>query len=137
MNSLQTHALIDDFYATLGRGDRAHLMSLLAENIEWQMPASVPDGLLKGKERVAQELGTDIIRRLFKRGTFRLKIHNIYVDGNIAIVQTGVRAETLTDKIYEIEYVWIYTCSNGQIVHIREYLDTKRSSDILGWNDTR
>jgi ketosteroid isomerase-like protein len=137
VKSLQTRQLIDDFYATLGRGDRAHLMTLLADDIEWQMPASVPDGRLRGKERVAQELGTDVVRRLFKKGTFRLKVHNIYVDGNIAIVQTGVRAETLSDKLYEIEYVWIYTCDNGQIRHIREYLDTKRSSDILGWQDTR
>lgn len=137
MDTLQTRQLIDDFYATLGRGDRAHLMALLADDVEWQMPASVPDGHLRGKERVAQELGTNVIRRLFKKGTFRLKIHNIYVDGNIAIVQTGVRAETRSDKIYEIEYVWIYTCGAGQIRHIREYLDTKRSSDILGWQDTR
>jgi ketosteroid isomerase-like protein len=137
VKTLQTRQLIDDFYATLGRGDRAHLMTLLADDIEWQMPASVPDGHLHGKERVARELGTDVVRRLFKKGTFRLKIHNIYVDGNIAIVQTGVRAETLSDKLYEIEYVWIYTCHDGQIRYIREYLDTKRSSDVLGWQDTR
>ena len=137
MNSEKTRALIDDFYATLARGNREHLLTLLAPNIEWQMPASVPDGLLHGRERVAQELGSDIVRRLFKRGTFRLTIHKTFVDGNVAIVQTGVRAETLAGKIYEIEYAWIYTCEDGQIRHIREYLDTKRSSDILGWSDTR
>jgi uncharacterized protein len=137
VNNSETKRLIDDFYATLGRGDREHLMALLADDIEWQMPASVPDGHLKGKDRVARELGTDVVRRLFKKGTFRLKIHKIYIEGNVAIVQTGVRAETLSDKVYEIEYVWIYTCDNGQIRHIREYLDTKRSSDTLGWQDTR
>lgn len=137
MNNEQTRALIDDFYKTLGRGDREHLLTLLAENIEWQMPASVPDGILRGRERVAMELGTEVIRRLFKKGTFRLKIHNIFVDGNVAIVQTGARAETLTGKTYEIEYAWIYTCGDGQILHIREYLDTKRSADILGWGETR
>jgi ketosteroid isomerase-like protein len=137
MNSEQTRALIEDFYATLARGDRAHLMELLAPEIEWQMPASVPDGSLRGRERVAQELGSDVVRRLFKKGTFRLTIHALHADGNIAIAQTGVRAETHEGKIYEMEYAWVYTCREGRIAHIREYLDTKLSSQILGWNTTR
>jgi ketosteroid isomerase-like protein len=137
MNSEQTRALIQDFYATLGRGDRAHLMELLAEDIEWRMPASVPDGILQGRERVAQELGSDVVRRLFKKGTFRLKLHALHVDAGTAVAQTGVHAETHEGKIYEMEYAWIYTCRDGQIAHIREYLDTKLSSDILGWNTTR
>lgn len=133
----QTKALIDDLYATLGRGDRNHLMEILSEDVVWQMPASVPDGVLHGRERVVRELGTETVRRLFQKGTFRLKIHNVYADGNTAIVQTATRAITRDDKVYEMEYAWIYTCRDGQITYIREYLDTKRSAEILGWGQTR
>jgi ketosteroid isomerase-like protein len=133
----QTKALIDDLYATLGRGDHNHLKKILSEDVVWQMPASVPDGVLHGRERVVRELGTETVRRLFQRGTFRLQIHNIFADGNTAIVQTATRAITKDDKVYEMEYAWIYTCRDGQITYIREYLDTKRSAEILGWGETR
>jgi ketosteroid isomerase-like protein len=137
MTTEQTKALIDDLYATLGRGDRNHLMEILSEDVVWQMPASVPDGVLHGRERVVRELGTETVRRLFQKGTFRLKIHNIYADGDTAIVQTNAHAITKEDKVYDMEYAWIYSCRDGKITYIREYLDTKRSSDILGWGETR
>jgi uncharacterized protein len=136
VTSEETRALIDELYATLRRGDRERLLQLFTPDAEWQMPASVPDGLLKGRERVVAELGTETVRRFFQKGTFKLTIHAIYVDKNVAIVQTGVHAMTKQDKVYEIEYAWIYTCHNGKIAHIREYLDTKRSADVLGWGST-
>jgi ketosteroid isomerase-like protein len=137
LNTEQTRALINDLYATLARGDREHLTQILAEDVVWQMPASVPDGVLHGRERVVRELGTETVRRLFQKGTFRLKIHNIFADGDTAIVQTATHAITQEDKIYEMEYAWIYTCREGQVAYIREYLDTKRSAEILGWGETR
>ena len=134
MKSEETRALIDDFYKTLSKGDRAHLLELLAEDVEWQMPASIPDGIWRGREKVANELGADTVRRLFQRGTFRLTIYNIYVDGNIAIVQTGTEAITKAGNVYKMEYAWIYTCKNHQISHIREYLDTRSAAQMLGWD---
>ena len=134
MNSSDTRALIDDFFATLGRGDRDHLLELLAADVEWQMPASIPDGLIRGRDRVSAELGSETVRRLFRKGTFRLTIHRIFVDGDTAIVQQGTNAVTKAGENYEMEYCWIYTCSDGRVQHIREYLDTRLAARTLGWD---
>ena len=132
MTTEETRALISDFYATLARGDRAHLEALLASDVEWQMPASIPDGLWQGRQKVADELAT--VRRLFRRGTFRLTIHNVWVDGGVAIAQTSTHATTQAGKDYDMQYVWVYTCENGQIRHIREYLDTWLAAKSLDWD---
>ncbi|MDB5911175.1 MAG: ketosteroid isomerase [Massilia sp.] len=134
MTTDETRALLADFYATLAKGDRAHLMELLAPDVQWQMPASVPDGILDGRERVADELGTATVRRLFRKGTFRLTIRNVWADGNIGIAQTSTHAVTQAGKDYDMEYVWVYTCENRKIRHIREYLDTRLAAQSLGWD---
>jgi uncharacterized protein len=132
MNSHETRDLINDLYGTLARGDRAHLMDLLAPDVTWQMPASIPNGSVRGAELVAEQLGTATVRRLFQRGSFRLTIHNLWTQDNVAIAQTGVHAITHAGTDYDMEYIWVYTCTDGRIVHVREYLDTLHAANIIG-----
>jgi ketosteroid isomerase-like protein len=132
MASHETRALINDLYETLGRGDRAHLMELLAPDVIWQMPASIPNGMVRGAELVAEQLSTATVRRLFQRGTFRLTIHNLWVQDHVAIAQTGAHAVTHAGADYDMEYVWIYTCSAGRVSHVREYLDTLHAAHVIG-----
>jgi ketosteroid isomerase-like protein len=132
MNSEETRALIDDLYQTLARGDRAYLIELLDPEVTWQMPASVPNGTVRGAELVADQLGTATVRRLFQRGTFRLTIHNLWYQDGVAIAQTGVHAVTHAGADYDMEYIWVYTCARGRIVHVREYLDTLHAADVIG-----
>ncbi len=135
MNSEQTRALIDDFYTTLGRGDREHLLTLLDENVTWQMPSSVPDHLVEGRAAVAAELGSATVRRLFQRGTFGLEVIGVLVDGGYAAVQTATHATTHEGRRYEMQYCWVYTCADNRIQYIREYLDTLHAARVLGWLD--
>lgn len=132
METEETRALIKDLYETLGRGDREHLMELLAPDVAWQMPASIPNGIVRGADMVAEQLGTATVRRLFQRGTFRLEIYNLWMIDSVAIAQTGVHAVTHAGKPYDMEYVWIYTCADGRITHVREYLDTLHASNVIG-----
>lgn len=135
MNSERTRALIEDFYATLRRGDREHLLSLLAEDVVWQMPSSVDGYLVTGRQAVADELGSATVRRLFKKGTFGLEILRVLVDGEYAVVQTATHAETHQGRRYEMQYCWVYSCEGDQIKNIREYLDTLHAAKVLGWLD--
>jgi ketosteroid isomerase-like protein len=132
MNSDETRALMDDLYQTLARGDRAHLTELLDPEITWQMPASIPDGTVTGAELVADQLGTATVRRLFQRGSFRLTVHNLWCLDGVAIAQTGVHAVTHAGADYDMEYIWVYTCARGRIVHVREYLDTLHAAEVIG-----
>ena len=59
MQTEETRALINTYYATLPTGDRKKLASLFTEDIVWYPPQSAPIGVVEGPEAVAAELGGD------------------------------------------------------------------------------
>ena len=34
---------------------------------------------------------------------------------------------------YDNEYCWVYTCQDGQIAKMVEYVDTLHASRVFGW----
>ena len=134
MGTEETRRLIEEFYATLATGDRAKIESLLSEDVEWVPPESAPFGPVRGREAVAAELGGDTPKRMFRMRTFKLTVHRIVADGDIAVVQQAISAETRTGKQYDNEYCWVYTCRDGKITKIVEYADTHKAAAIMGWD---
>ena len=55
--------------------------------------------------------------------TFELTVHRKFVDGDTAVVRQAISARTKAGKQYDNEYCWIYTCRDGQIARIEEYVD--------------
>jgi len=131
METAETRALIETYYATLPTGDREKLAALFAEDIEWLPPEAAGLGPFKGRDAVAAELGGDTPKRIFRMRTFKLTIHHMTVEGDTAVVQQAISAQTRDDKQYENEYCWVYTCRDGQIARIVEYADTLKASRIL------
>jgi ketosteroid isomerase-like protein len=129
-----TRRLIQDYYATLPTGDRDKLASLLAEDVEWFPPESAPLTVIRGRDAVTAELGGETPRRMFKMRTFKLDVHKMLADGDTAVVQQSISAETRDGKQYDNEYCWVYTCRDGQIARIVEYADTHKAAQIFGWD---
>jgi uncharacterized protein len=134
VQSEETRQLIRDFYECLSTGNLVHIVELLDSDVQWQMPASVPDNLIMGRDAVLRELTGATVKRLFEKGSFRLRVYSVLADGNIGIVQTGTQAKTKAGNTYRMEYVWIYTCQENRIIQIREYLDTALSFACMGWS---
>jgi ketosteroid isomerase-like protein len=128
-----TRKLIHAYYEALPSGDRARLASLLAEDVEWTPPETAPIEPIKGRDAVAQALGGDLPAQIFDMKTFRLDIHRILADGDIAIVQHSISAKTVGGAQYDNEYCWVYHCRDGVIAKIEEYADTLKASRVMGW----
>jgi ketosteroid isomerase-like protein len=77
MTTEQTKASMERLYAALGGGDRAALLELFTDDVVWQQPVSVPDWHCVGRENVVDQLGRDVVKRLFKPGTFRLTVRRV------------------------------------------------------------
>ena len=75
-----------------------------------------------------------LFAELFRKGTFKMWVERLMIDGNIAISQQATSAVTHAGDDYTMEYCWIYTLRDGRIAHIREYLDTYVASKIFGWD---
>ena len=94
---------------------------------------SVPFERVRGAEEVARQLGGALVKKSFDARTLQVKIHKMIVEGDTAVVQQTLSATTLAGDRYENEYCWVYTCRDGGIATIEEYVDTWKAAAILKW----
>ena len=133
MQTEETRALIKTCYDTLPTGDRKKLASLFTDDIVWYPPQSAPIGVIEGPEAVAAELGGATPKKMFDMKTFRLTIHRMLADGDFAIVQHSISAQSKEGEQYDNEYCWVYECRDGKIAKIEEYADTLKAARIFKW----
>ena len=134
MQTEDTRKLVTTYYETLPTGDREKLASLLTEDVYWTPPETAPIEPIKGREAVAEALGGDLPAQMFDMKTFRLDIHRILADGDVAIVQHSISAKTVGGAQYDNEYCWVYHCRDGKIARIEEYADTLKAAQVMEWD---
>jgi uncharacterized protein len=131
METAETRKLIETYYATLPTGDREKLAALFTDDVEMIPPDSAGLEVVRGPEALAAAMGGDLPRKMFKMRTFKLAIRRMTVEGDTAVVQQAISAETRNDRQYDNEYCWVYTCRDGKIARMVEYVDTLKASRIL------
>jgi ketosteroid isomerase-like protein len=133
MDTEETRTLIEEYYATLPTGDREKLASMLTEDVEWRPAESVPIKPLQGRRPVSSAVSGRGREQIFDMETYKLTVRKKVVDGDTAVVQQAISARTVDGKQYDNEYCWVYTCRDGQIARIVEYVDTRKAAQIFGW----
>jgi ketosteroid isomerase-like protein len=128
---LDTRSVIEEYFASLASRDRQRLHDLLAEDVEWRMPVSIPNNHHSGREKVASELGSDVVKRFFAKGSYHMTAGRVIVDGDVAVVRQHVDALTKDGRPYRMDYCFIYTVRDGRIALIEEFLDTRLAADVL------
>lgn len=136
METAETRKLIESYYRALTSGDRDAVSSLVADDCVWQPPATAPFAPIEGGDAVVAELTGDVVRRTFDISKpFNLDVRSMVVDGDKAVVQQRLTATAkATGAEYDNQYCWVYTCRDGQIVHMEEYADTLLASRVMGWD---
>ena len=114
---------VKDFFAAIGRGDRAALRALVADDIEWIIPGE--DWPLAGTRRGHAGLANllETASRSIETSTepreFVAQGDRVFVVG----VATGkIKA---TNKTFKDDWVFAITVRNGKLTKIREYIDTQ------------
>lgn len=133
METEETRRLIEEYYATLPTGDRDKLASMLTEDVEWRPAETVPAEPLHGRRVVSSVVSGRGREKMFDMDTFTLTVRKKVVDGDTAVVQQAISAKTVDGKQYDNEYCWVYTCRDGQIARMVEYVDTKKAAGVFGW----
>jgi ketosteroid isomerase-like protein len=133
METEDTRKLIEEYYAAAAVGDRDKLASLLTEDVEWRPAETVPAKPLQGRRVVSSVVSGRGREQMFDMDTFTLTVRKKTVDGDTAVVQQAISAQTLAGNRYDNEYCWIYTCRDGQIASIVEYVDTWKAAQAFGW----
>ena len=120
--------LVKGLFAAFGRGDLQSALSVLAEDVDWQSPATrtfpreitwatprhTPEQVLQ----FFQELDEKVQTEQFEMTTFTAQDERVVVEGRN---RGRVRA---TGRAYEHDWVMVFTIRGGKIVRHRHYYDT-------------
>jgi ketosteroid isomerase-like protein len=123
MSSEASKALVRDYLAKMSSGD-PRLPDLLADDVTWWVPQSSPlAGLHEGKQAVLALMGSGI--DLYDATTpMRVEIEELVAEGDSVCVQTVIEAKTAQGAPYRNHYHFAFRVRDGQIVAVKEYVDT-------------
>jgi len=124
MSTEKNAQIVKDFFAAIGSRDKQHLLSLVADDIEWIVPGE--GWPLAGTHRghaglaaVIQKASEEIETTYPKPPEFVAQGDRVFVIG----VATGkIKA---TGKPFKDDWVFDVTVRNGKLTKIREYIDTQ------------
>ncbi|BFM38828.1 nuclear transport factor 2 family protein [Synechocystis sp. LKSZ1] len=125
IETLTNIQVVQQLYAALGKGDIPTVLSLLAEDVVWEMPHPrelVPfGGIWKGVEEVKQFFITTHNSAQFKQT--QLQDYIAQADKVVVVGHNKVVAKP-TGKEYENDFVAVWTVQDGKIKEMRDFMDT-------------
>jgi ketosteroid isomerase-like protein len=132
MDTEASRQLVLDYFGALRAGDQATLARVLAEDVEWVPPQSAP---MEGRPYVGRDDVVEAMHRegsrFFDRETGRAEVGKIVADGDTVVVLLHYACTTQGGREYSNDYVWVFTCADGQIVRMDEHTDTLRFHRIV------
>jgi hypothetical protein len=131
MSTQESLQVVKEGFAAFGRGDMAGLLSLMAEDVEWDIPgAGLPlAGNYRGRDGVAsffQKLAADVDILDFQPREF-------VADADRVLVVGWERAKVkATNRTVDLDWVMGFTVRGGKIARYRQYYDTKALAEAYG-----
>jgi ketosteroid isomerase-like protein len=124
--------LVLDFLDVLSSGDLEKLREFFHEKSVWQPK-------VKGNAGAGEHVGMDIIdlfhdavRGMFEAGDPKVHVTNLFSDGGTVGVESYSTGKTLDGKVYENDYAWVFSVSNGKIDRLHEYMDSHYTAKLFG-----
>jgi len=126
MQEAQNTRIVQDAYAAFGRGDIQALLGYMTDDITWQpvigTAAHVPfAGRRQGKAAVAE-----FFRIVSETEDFqRFELREFIAQGDTVVAIGHYTAKTRsTGKIFDAEFVMVFTVTNGRVCAFREFTDS-------------
>ena len=130
MNTKATRALIEQFFDAWCNRDTAKLAALLPDYVTWTLPEGFRPS---GREKL--ESREDAIAKLItgpgspsastlKADTITRTKQELVVEGDTAVSFHRMTAELFSGGTFSADYVWRYTCAEGKVTRLEEFLDT-------------
>jgi ketosteroid isomerase-like protein len=114
---------VKDFFAAIGRGDKAGLLALIAEDIEWIIPGE--NWPLAGTHRGHAGLA-DLLQTASKSIETSTEPREFVAQGDRVLVIGFAKGKIkATNKTFEDHFVFAITVRGGKLTNIREYIDTQ------------
>ena len=115
--------VVKRLYAALGSSDAQETEALLADDVEWIVPPSLPWG---GTRRSFDEVGeaAALLLAAIHNADFERDEHVDVGDGEILVLGRLRGEGALTGAPFEAEYAHRFKVSDGRVARFQEYIDT-------------
>lgn len=119
------------FLAKFGNGDADGLIDSLTDDATWWIggkPSDLPQAGLKSKagiSAVLKGIGGKI------PGGIEMRIRGMIGEGDKVAAEVEAHGEITNGRIYNNEYHFLFTISQGRISEVREYHDTLHLKSIF------
>ena len=128
MRTEETRALVKQAWAAFATRDSELIAQVFADDAEWIAPKANATAIalgvtdhMKGARVIAAFIAHGM-RRLF--GDVSISFNGFHADGPFAVVEEDMTAALPNGAPYQLSYCFIFECSRGRIVRVREYMDT-------------
>jgi ketosteroid isomerase-like protein len=117
--------LVYEFFATLSTGDLEALRKLIHPDGSWEvMSTMVPGaGLTSGGNAVIDDFLAPV-RGMFAPGDPKIAVKRTFASGDLVCAETQATGELQNGNHYHNRYAWVIEIKDGQVCHLREYMDT-------------
>lgn len=124
MSGQESEQVVKDLYAAFGRGDIVTVLTLIADDVVWRLPGTVPDysGTYEGQTSVAN---------LFEKLKSTVEIEgfeprDFVADGDRVLVTGWSRGRVKsTGRMFDNHWVMAFSVRDGKIIKFEEYADTQ------------
>ncbi len=131
MGIAENKQLVLDFYEAGARGDMDTCFSLLSDEITWTNIGTTKfSGTYAGKQPLMEQLLGPLFGQL--KAGISSEIERLTAEGDIVVAQTSGTAETLNGTPYNNTYCQVIRIRDGQIVDVKEYMDTALIDSVFG-----
>lgn len=118
--------IVEGFFAALNEGAIAKAFTAVSDDVSWWVPGALPFSGTKNKAGYLQIAG--MIQKGFPSG-LRFELGGVTVDGDRVAVEAQSRGTHTNGKTYNNHYHFLFVVRGGQIVAVKEYMDTQH----LAW----
>lgn len=131
MQTEETRALIQAVFAAFSTRDAGRIAPLFHDDARWIAPKgnATAEALGMGEDADGFERGADIaafiagrMGQLFQ--DVKVEFRGLYADGPVGVADYRFSAVTPSGATYDNDYCFIFTCADGKVRQMREYMDT-------------
>jgi len=125
MSAQENTKVVQEAYAAFGRGDVQTLLGKMADNVDWHAVVGVgpnvpTGGARRGREQVGKffaQVAETIDFKQFEPQEFIADADKVVALGHYHGIAKA------TGRSFDLDFVHVFTLSNGKIVKFREYTD--------------
>lgn len=124
--------VLERYLNALTRGDLDTIRDSFAPDATWTIKAALPiAGPWHGRDEIVDTFLAAVMSERFEPGSHVFAFPTMLVDGDTVALEWHVSARTPSGEPYENDYCGVFVIHDGEIVAVREYLDSGYAARVL------